>query len=340
MNGNKTTTCANIDAALAAAESDDTRLGRLRDVLSDEAAAAGYREECGKAAAGRFTTPDLDNAVAAAEALRKRVSRVRELFATPGGDATLLTALEDRNPSWSHTGTPTDIERALDVAERRLDRRQAATLEHRVVLEAEQQFPNVPAAAWRRTGEGFHEFTDSGRPGRRLARTLADRAGAVAIAAERPEPPTPPGLVKRLFEWVRERVEKTAGQASAVEGGAPSEPFSGRRCRTCTRRRGRAGAGRAGPGRPVDRRGQQGRPAVGTHHGHTTPATDTLIVAAASISPHHTAITGREPERRHVQHAVVVGVLREPLRDPHGRREIRAQWPATTSEETENRDTA
>ena len=185
VNGNKTTTCANIDAALAAAESDDTRLGRLRDVLSDEAAAAGYREEFGKAAAGRFTTPDLGNAVAAAEALRKRVSRVRELFATPGGDAALLTALEDRNPSWSHTGTPTDIERALDVAERRLDPRQAATLEHRVVLEAEQQFPNVPAAAWRRTGEGFHEFTDSGRPGRCLARTLADRARAVAIAASR-----------------------------------------------------------------------------------------------------------------------------------------------------------
>ncbi len=30
----------------------------------------------------------------------------------------------------------------------------------------------------------------------------------VAIAAERPEPPASPGLVKRLFEWVRERVQK------------------------------------------------------------------------------------------------------------------------------------
>ena len=150
----------------------------------------------------------LNEALAPAEALRRRVFRLSELFATPGGDAAFLTALEDRNPSWSRTGTPTDIERALDVAERRLDRRQAATFEHRVVLEAEQEFPDAPSTAWRRTGEGFNEFTDTGRPGRRLTQTLSDRAGALAIAAEQPEPPASPGLVKRLFEWVRERVQK------------------------------------------------------------------------------------------------------------------------------------
>ena len=77
-----------------------------------------------------------------------------------------------------------------------------------MVLEAEQQFPGASSAAWRRTGERFDEFTDTGRPGRRLTRTLSDRARALAIAAERPEPPASPGLVKRLFEWVRERVRK------------------------------------------------------------------------------------------------------------------------------------
>ncbi len=211
VDGNDATTGGSIDAAIDAAESDETRLGRLRDVLSDEAADARFRQQLGRCG-GRFGTADLDDAVATAEALRKRVSRVRELFATPGGDAALVSALDDRSPSWSRTGTPTDIERALDVAERRLDRRQAATLEHRVVLEAEQQFPNVPAAAWRRTSEGFNEFTDTGRPARRLTQTLSDRARAVAIAAERPEPPAPPGLVKRLFEWVRERVERLLGR--------------------------------------------------------------------------------------------------------------------------------
>ena len=207
VNGNVATTRDNVDAALAAAESDDTRLGRLRDALSDEAADARFRQELGRRG-GRFGTAALDDAVAKAEALRKRVSRVRALFATPGGDAALLTALEDRNPSWSRTGTPTDIDSALNVAEQRLDRRQAATWEHRAVLDAEQAFPDVASTTWRRTGEGFNECTDTGRPGRRLTQTLSDRARAVAVAAERPEPPASPGLVKRLFEWVRERVQK------------------------------------------------------------------------------------------------------------------------------------
>ena len=207
VNGNISTTRENVDAALGAAESDARRLERLRGVLTDEAAAARYRQQLGKGA-GRFTTADLDEALAPAEALRKRVSRLRELFATPGGDTALFTALEDRSPSWPRKGTPIDIERALGVAGRSRNRRQAATWEHRVVLEAEQQFPDVPSAAWRRTGERFDEFTDTGRPGRRLTRTLSDRARALAIAAERPEPPASPGLVKRLFEWVRERVRK------------------------------------------------------------------------------------------------------------------------------------
>ena len=207
VNDNHATTRGNVDAALGAAESDARRLERLRGVLTDEAAAARYRQQLGKGA-GRAGTADLDEALAPAEALRRRVSRLRELFAAPGGDAALFTALEDRSPSWPRTATPIDIERALGVAKRSRDRRQAATWEHRVVLEAEQQFPDVPSAAWQRTGERFDEFTDTGRPGRRLTRTLSDRARALAIAAERPEPPAPPGLVKRLFEWVRERVRK------------------------------------------------------------------------------------------------------------------------------------
>ena len=207
VNDNHATTRENVDAALGAAESDARRLERLRGVLSDEAAAARYRQQLGKRG-GRITTADLDEALAPAEALRRRVSRLRELFATPGGDAAFFAALEDRSPSWPRTATPIDIERALGVAKRSRDRRQAVSWEHRVVLEAEQHFPDVPSTAWRRTGERFDEFTDTGRPGRRLTRTLSDRARALAIAAERPEPPASPGLVKRLFEWVRERVQK------------------------------------------------------------------------------------------------------------------------------------
>ena len=279
MDSNDATTGGNIDAALAAAESDEMRLVRLRGVLSDEAADARFRQQLGRCG-GRFGTADLDDAVATAEALRKRVSRVRELFATPGGDAALVAALDRRSPSWSHTGTPTDIERALDVAERRLDRRQAVTWEHRVVLDAEQQFPNVPGAAWRQTGECFLDFTDPGRPARRLTRTLSDRARAVAIAAERPEPPAAPGLVKRLFEWVRERVERLLGRLR------PS---------TAAHRQDRAGGGDVEPAGPAAAgREPAARDLVGPliaaartaarQWGNTTPATDTLISAAASIS--------------------------------------------------------
>ena len=183
VDGNDATAGGNIDAALDAAASDETRLVRLRAVLSDDAADARFRQQLGRGDA-RFGTADLDDAVATAEALRRRVSRVRELFAAPGGDAALVAALDRRSPSWSRTGTPTDIERALDVAERRLDRRQAATWEHRVVLDAEHEFPNVPAAAWRRTGERFNDFTETGRPAKRLTQTLSDRARAVGIPVQ------------------------------------------------------------------------------------------------------------------------------------------------------------
>ena len=310
MDSNDATTGGNIDAALDAAESDEMRLGRLRGVLSDEAADARFRQQLGRCG-GRFTTADLDDAVATAGALRKRVSRVRELFATPGGDAALVAALADRNRSWSRTGTPVDIERALDVAERRLDRRQAATWEHRVVLEAEQQFPNVPAAAWRQTGECFLDFTDTGRPARRLTRTLSDRARAVAIAAERPEPPAQPGLVRRLFEWVRERVERllgrlrpsTAAHHQDRSPGGDVEPVGPL---------GVTAAALGGPGLAAGRE-PAARDLAGPliaaartaarQWGNTTPATDTLIAAAVSI--------GARRETSASQRAVLEQINRE-----------------------------
>ena len=281
VDGNEATTSGNIDAALDAAESDGTRLGRLRDVLSDEAADARFRRELGRRGE-RFGTADLDDAVATAEALRKRVSRVRELFAAPGGDAALVAALGNRNRSWSHTGTPTDLERALDVAEQSPNRRQAATWEHRTVLEAEQAFPDVPSTGWRRTGERFNAFTDTGRPARRLTRTLSDRARVLAIAAERPEPPASPGLMMRLFEWVRERVERLLGRFR------PSK---------AAHRQDRSPGGDAEPAGAAAAEGERGErherdlagrliAAAGTaarQWGNITPATDTLMSAAASI---------------------------------------------------------
>ncbi len=278
VDGNDATTGGHIDAALDAAESDEMRLGRLRGVLSDEAADARFRQRLGRGGR-RFGTADLDAAVAAAEALRRRVSRVRELFAAPGGDAALVAALDRRSPSWSHTGTPVDIEGALDVAEQSPDRRQAATWEHRVVLEAEQVFPDVPSTGWRRTGEAFHELTETGRPARRLTRTLSDRARVLAIAAERPEPPASPGLVKRLFEWVRERVERLLGRLRPSKAAHRQERSSGGDAEP---------SGAAAAEAERDEQDLAGRliasaRTAARQWGNPTPATDTLISAAASI---------------------------------------------------------
>ena len=220
VNGNSSTTYANIDAALGAAESDDTRLGRLRDVLSDEVAATRYREEFDRTR--RFTTADIDRALAAAErdraerrraATERRVSRLERLMSAPGGGEAFTAALDAQAPSWRRTGTrPSDIDRALDAVERGRDPDQPPPWRHRLVLEAERAFPGAASTAWRDAGAGFDQFTETGRQAGSVSQTLSDRARARALAAERPEPPASPGLVKRLFEWLRERVGRLLGR--------------------------------------------------------------------------------------------------------------------------------
>ena len=216
VNGNSSTTRANIDAALGAAESDTRRLERLRGVLSDEAAAARYREEFDRT--GRFTTADIDRAIAAAErdrterrraATERRVSRLERLLSAPGGGEAFTAALDGQAPSWRRTGTrPSDIDRALDVVERGRDPDQPPAWRHRLVLEAERTFPGAASTAWRDAGAGFDRSTETGRRAGSVSRTLSDRAHARALAAERPEPPAPRNLVRRLFDWLRTRVEK------------------------------------------------------------------------------------------------------------------------------------
>ena len=76
MDGTATTTRADQDAALSAAESDVARLERLRAVLSDEAAAARFREVLDDGPV-RFDTADLDRALAAGERERERAAARR-----------------------------------------------------------------------------------------------------------------------------------------------------------------------------------------------------------------------------------------------------------------------
>ena len=118
------------EAALAAAESDDTRLKRLRGVLSDEADAACYQEVLAQAV-GQFKTSDLDNALTAGEKARaeretqhwkeKRDARVEELRALPGGMDLYHAHLADRDPKWDRKrhdkSSRANIDAALGAAE-------------------------------------------------------------------------------------------------------------------------------------------------------------------------------------------------------------------------------
>ena len=119
-------------------------------MLSDEAAATRYGEELGQVA-GQFTTVDIDKALSAAELdreERQRVSRVERLFRAPPAAAAFIMALDKPDPS-SRTH-PTDIDRALDIAEREFGRR-----------EGEQQFPGASGATRRRAGDDSTEAADT-----------------------------------------------------------------------------------------------------------------------------------------------------------------------------------
>ena len=125
VNGNTTTTRENIDSALTAAESDDTRLKRLRDVLSAEADATCYQEVLDQVV-GQFKTSDLDNALAAGEKARaeretqqweeKRDALVDELHALPGGMDLYHAHLADRDPKWDRKRNRKSSSEHIDAA--------------------------------------------------------------------------------------------------------------------------------------------------------------------------------------------------------------------------------
>ena len=297
VNGNISTTCANIDAALGAAESDARRLERLRGVLSDEAVAARYREEFDRT--GRFTTADIDRALAVGErdreerrqaeaarrkrraATERRVSRLERLLSAPGGGEAFMAVLDEQAPSWRRTGTrPSDIDRALDAAERGREPDKPPAWRHRLVLDAERAFPGAASTAWRDAGAGFNSSTETGRQAGSVSQTLSDRARARALAAERPEPPAPPGLVKRLFEWLRERVQKVlyrlrpskATHHQDRSGGGDVEPARA------------AAAERAGRERDLAGKLITAARAAARKWGDIALATDTVVSVAESIS--------------------------------------------------------
>ena len=301
------------EAALDAAESDGARLGRLRIVLSDEAGAARYGEIL-EGSPRRFDTADLDRALAAAERERearrqaaaerrrreKRLSRLERSLSEPAPAEAFIAALDERDRSWRTAGaSPAGIDEALDAAEGGRGGGKPPPWAHQIVVEAETMFPGAPSAAWREAGDHLDLATDVGRHGRRVSQMLSDRARARALAAERPERPAAPGLVKRLLGWLRERMERLLER---LRPSSAARPEDGSRAGDAGRARA-AAAEREWQERDLACQLVAVARTAGRRWGNTTPATDTIVSAAASL--------GARPETPAAQRAVLEQINRE-----------------------------
>ena len=239
----------------------------------------------------------IDKAAAAAER-KRRQDRVLRLFAAPGGDEQLLAALDERQPRWRQQATlpAGGIDLALDAAESR--HRQPDPRRHQLVLEAETAFPGAPAAVWREAGAGVDRTGATDRYAGSVLDRLADRAYVRSLVAEEPARPAPPGLVKRVVEWVRERVGRLLGrlrpskraQRPDRSGSAGVEPERERAAAAERERRERTGA----------RRLITAAQAAALKWGGILLASDTVVSAAESI--------GARPETSAGQRAILARV--------------------------------
>ena len=148
-------------------------------------------------------------------AAEQRDARLKRVFAAPAGDEVFFAALDAQKPTWRQTGTrAVDVDSALDIAERNVDRRKTpAAAEHKVVVEAERKFPGTPSTAWRQAGERFQE----GSTHARMSQRLADRTLVCALAADREEPPASSALVQRLFTWLRAQIDRLLERLGLVQ---------------------------------------------------------------------------------------------------------------------------
>ena len=192
VDGNAATTRGNQDAAQSAAESDDARLGRLRAVLSDEAAAARYREVLDDGP-GRFDTAALDRALAAGEREREEradlAGREELLMATSTGSTLLREEYGEAVASAAAAQSLAKRESVLERIAQRVDEDLAAR---------EEALRSVPL----------------GR--RHLSAAKQARAGGAAAA-----PPTPAereSMVRAAEQRVREELDRREERVLAATG--------------------------------------------------------------------------------------------------------------------------
>ena len=290
-----------IDRAQDLLEEDRVELEREEAALLEEAAGeellrAARLEVLGNADRGAHSLVErqavIDKAAAAAER-KRRQDRVLRLFAASGGDELLLAALDKRQPRWRQQATlpAGGIDLALDAAES--SRRQPDPRRHQLVLEAEGVFPDAPAAVWREAGAGVDRTGATGRYAGSVLDQLANRAHVRSLVAEEPARPAAPGLVKRVIEWVRERVGRLLGRLRPSKpaqrpdraGSAGVELERERAAAAERERRERTGAGKL----------ITAAEAAARKWGGILPAANTIVSVAESIGARPETPAGQRP---------------------------------------------
>ena len=142
------------------------------------------------------------------EQAARRASRVRRVFAVPGGDMALILALDRQKANWREAGASgRDVDTALGIAEGNRHDRASAT-GHEIVLDAERTFPGASSIEWRGTRGTFRGETDVDDRARAASGLLSDRARAWGIVVGGSDSSASPRVVEQLVEWLGKKIAK------------------------------------------------------------------------------------------------------------------------------------
>ena len=148
---------------------------------------------------------DADGRLQAAVAARR--AAVEQLLRKPGGDELAVAALDRCVPAWRGMDSCTsNVHQTIETAAQDADRTAPATEEDQLVLDAEREFSDAGSDDWREASRALRGRTDVDERGCAISQRLSDRARLRELVSRREQ--TSRGLVKRLVDWLRRRLEQ------------------------------------------------------------------------------------------------------------------------------------
>ena len=138
---------------------------------------------------------------------RRTAAAVEQLLRRPGGDQVAVAALDRCVPAWRGIDSCTsNVHQTIETAAQDADRTAPATAEDQLVLDAEREFSDAGSDDWREASRALRGRTDVDERGCAISQRLSDRARLRELVSRREQ--TSRGLVKRLVDWLRRRVEQ------------------------------------------------------------------------------------------------------------------------------------